>query len=78
MMEFIKPMLLGSNPLDIVATWARMWKLNRSVSTNAIGAIDVALWDIGGKTAGMPIHRLLGTCRDRIPAYASSAWLATP
>ena len=78
MMEFIKPMLLGSNPLDIGATWAKMWKLNRSVSTNAIGAIDVALWDIAGKVAGTPIHRLLGTCRDRIPAYASSAWFATP
>ena len=78
LMEFIKPMLMGSDPLNIGAAWAKMWKLNRSVSTNAIGAIDVALWDIAGKVAGMPIHRLLGTCRDRIPAYASSAWLETP
>jgi L-alanine-DL-glutamate epimerase-like enolase superfamily enzyme len=78
LMEFVKPTLVGSNPLDIGATWAKMWKLNRSVSTNAIGAVDVALWDIAGKVAGLPIHRLLGTCRDRIPAYASSAWLATP
>ena len=78
LLEFVKPMLLGSNPLDTGATWAKLWKLNRSVSTNAIGAVDVALWDIAGKVAGLPIHRLLGTCRDRIPAYASSAWLASP
>ena len=78
MMEFLKPALLGRNPLDIGAIWANMWKLNRSVSTNAIGAVDVALWDIAGKIAGLPIHRLLGSCRDRVPAYASSGYLATP
>ena len=48
MMEFLKPALLGRTPLDIGAIWANMWKLNRSVSTNAIGAVDVALWDIKG------------------------------
>ena len=77
-MEFIKPNLLGRNPLDIGAIWEWLWKQNRSVATNSIGAVDVALWDIAGKAAGMPIHRLLGTCRDRVPAYASSAYLATP
>jgi L-alanine-DL-glutamate epimerase-like enolase superfamily enzyme len=78
LMEFIKPMIVGVNPLDIGAIWLRMWKQNRSVSTNAIGAVDIALWDIAGKTAGLPIHRLLGSCRNRVPAYASSAWLDTP
>jgi L-alanine-DL-glutamate epimerase-like enolase superfamily enzyme len=38
----------------------------------SIGAVDVALWDLAGKAAGMPIHRLLGTSRHSIPAYASS------
>ncbi len=33
----------------------------------------MALWDIAGKAAGQPIHRLLGTCREKIAAYASSA-----
>jgi len=40
--------------------------------------VDVALWDIAGKAAGLPIHRLLGTCKDHVPAYASSAWLPSP
>jgi L-alanine-DL-glutamate epimerase-like enolase superfamily enzyme len=78
LMEFVKPAILGVNPLDIGAIWQRLWKMNRSVSTNAIGAVDVALWDIAGKVAGLPIHRLLGSCRDRVPAYASSGWLPTP
>jgi len=78
LMEFVKPAIVGTNPLDIGAIWQRLWKLNRSVSTNAIGAVDVALWDVAGKVAGLPIHRLLGTCRDRVPAYASSGWLPTP
>ena len=59
LMDFIKPMVMGRNPLDIGDIWRLMWKQNRSVSTNAIGAIDVALWDIAGKVAGLPIHRLL-------------------
>jgi L-alanine-DL-glutamate epimerase-like enolase superfamily enzyme len=78
LMEFVKPVIVGCNPLDTGAIWNRLWKMNRSVSTNAIGAVDVALWDVAGKVAGLPIHRLLGTCRDRVPAYASSGLLPTP
>ena len=78
LIEFVKPAIMGANPLDIGVIWHRMWKMNRSVSTNAIGAVDVALWDVAGKVANLPIHRLLGTCRDRVPAYASSEWLPTP
>ena len=77
LLEFIKPMVLGRNPQDIGDIWWQMWKQNRKVSTNAIGAVDIALWDINGKIAGQPIHRLLGTCRDSIPAYSSTAWHET-
>jgi len=38
------------------------------------GYIDVALWDIAGKAADLPIHRLLGTVRHELPAYISS-WI---
>ena len=77
LIEFLKPMLLGRNPQDIGAIWWDMWKQNRSVSTNAIGAIDICLWDINGKIAGQPIHRLLGTCKDVMPTYSSTAFWET-
>ncbi len=69
----IKPWLTGGDPLDIGAHWHRMNGLVHYLSPHAVGAVDIALWDIAGKAAGLPVHRLLGTCRDRIPAYFSSA-----
>jgi L-alanine-DL-glutamate epimerase-like enolase superfamily enzyme len=66
----VRPMLLGADPLDI----GRIWRLTgrRGLPPSVQGAVDVALWDIAGKAAGLPVHRLLGTVRDRIPAYTSS------
>ena len=42
------------------------------MTLRAIGAVDIALWDIGAKAADIPLYKLLGGFRDRIPAYASS------
>src|SRR5689334_23120253 len=69
----LKPLVLGRNPLDIGAIWLDLWPQNRNVDTRSICAVDVALWDIAGKVANLPIHRLLGTYRESAPAYASSA-----
>jgi L-alanine-DL-glutamate epimerase-like enolase superfamily enzyme len=72
----LKPLVIGRNPLDIGAIWLDLWRTNRNVDTRSICAVDVALWDIAGKVANLPIHRLLGTYRDTAPAYASSAVMA--
>ncbi|RAI59592.1 enolase C-terminal domain-like protein [Roseicella frigidaeris] len=72
LIRFLKPLLMGRDPLEREAINARLWPFSRLVSVRSIGAVDVALWDLAGKAAGMPIHRLLGTCRHGIPAYASS------
>jgi L-alanine-DL-glutamate epimerase-like enolase superfamily enzyme len=48
---------------------------HRQTTLRAIGAVDVALWDLAGKAAGLPIHRLLGSYRSSVQAYASSAVL---
>jgi len=74
----LKPALIGKNPLDRERVNQDIWKRQRSAGVRPIGAVDVALWDIAGKVYGQPIHRLLGTYRDRIGAYASSAILASP
>jgi len=77
LIEFIKPMLMDRNPQDIGRLWWEMWKMNRSVSTYVIGALDICLWDLNGKIAGQPIHRLLGTCTERVPVYSSTAYHET-
>ena len=74
----LKPAVLGRNPLDIGAIWQDLWARHRRVQPPSICAVDVALWDIAGKVAGLPIHRLIGTCREKVPAYASSASMGDP
>ena len=77
LIQFIKPKILGQDPQNIGKIWWEMWKENRSVYTNVIGAIDICLWDINGKVADQPIHRLLGTCKNEVPAYSSTAYHET-
>jgi L-alanine-DL-glutamate epimerase-like enolase superfamily enzyme len=47
------------------------------IFTLALSAIDTALWDIRGKALGLPVAKLLGGFRDRVPAYASGALMRT-
>ena len=72
LIEFIKPGILGRDPLDIGKVREELWKLNRWVSTDTIGASDICLWDINCKLAGQPIHRLIGTCKDAVRVYSLS------
>ena len=69
---FLKPMLMGQNPLDRERLYHTLYLRRDQVGPNTIGAVDVALWDLVGKIAGLPIHCLLGSYRDKIPVYASS------
>jgi L-alanine-DL-glutamate epimerase-like enolase superfamily enzyme len=75
LIQYLKPLVMGQDPLDRERLYQLMWQRNRNTTYRAIGAVDIALWDIGGKIAGLPIHRLLGAYRDSVPAYASSAVL---
>jgi L-alanine-DL-glutamate epimerase-like enolase superfamily enzyme len=72
LVQYLKPVLLGQNPLERERLNERLWGQARSTTVRAIGACDVALWDIAGKAANQPIHALLGSYRDSLPAYASS------
>lgn len=73
----LKDMLLGENPLEIERLWEKLYvgsAMNgrRGAGINAIGALDMALWDIRGKVAGKPCWQLLGEkAKDTITPYAS-------
>jgi L-alanine-DL-glutamate epimerase-like enolase superfamily enzyme len=72
LIRFLKPVVMDQDPLDRERLNRLLWARARAATVRSIGAMDIALWDIAGKKAGLPIHRLIGTCRDKIPAYASS------
>ena len=76
-MDHMLPIVRGRDPWEGEAIWRDMWKLSGSVPSQCISAMDIALWDIRGKAASLPIHRMLGTSRDRVPVYSSTAWHAT-
>jgi L-alanine-DL-glutamate epimerase-like enolase superfamily enzyme len=72
LMRFLKPLLLGKDPLGREELHAAMRGRQRHTGLRAIGACDTALWDIAAKAAGMPLHVFLGSTRSAIGAYASS------
>jgi L-alanine-DL-glutamate epimerase-like enolase superfamily enzyme len=73
----LRSMLLGLDPLDPVSIWQELYvgtamTGRRGALIHALGAIDIALWDLAGKAAGVPSWRLLGEqARDELTPYAS-------
>jgi L-alanine-DL-glutamate epimerase-like enolase superfamily enzyme len=73
----LRLLLVGENPLEHERLWQKMYRRTMyfgrtSVGITAMAAVDMALWDLKGKTFGQPIHRLLGGKRhERIRGYAS-------
>jgi len=71
----IRPLLVGQDPLAREKLWLWMDQLcttRHAMSEGQAGVIDCALWDLYGQMVGLPVHKLLGGCRDRVKAYASS------
>lgn len=78
--RIVGPALVAEGPLD---PWTAGETLERRFATLAlqtgefgplaqvIGGLEMALWDLAGQAAGEPVHRLLGSTRDRVPVYAS-------
>ena len=77
----LKPYLVGENPGEIEHLWERMHRraykhARGGVVIAAISGIDIALWDLRGKLTNMPVWRLLGGYRKRVPAYATGGFYA--
>ena len=73
----LRPLLIGADPLQIEPLWHRMYMQTRDFGMKgamiaAISGVDIALWDIAGKSLGQPVWRLLGGAhRDRVQVYAT-------
>ena len=82
MVDELADVAVGQDAGHIAGFWARAWKdINflghKGVPVAGISAIDGALWDALGKTAGLPLYRVLGGAQDRVPAYHSGGlWLS--
>lgn len=73
--KVIQPMILGTDPLDRDVIWHKVYNLLRDhgqkgMPLQALSGVDIALWDITGKVAGLPIAKLIGGIhRDKVAVY---------
>jgi L-alanine-DL-glutamate epimerase-like enolase superfamily enzyme len=74
--SYVDNLLSGSDPRGVRGLWQRMVDFvfkggNSGIASDAICALDMALWDLKAKAAGEPLWRLLGASSGRVKAYAS-------
>ncbi|MBP38070.1 MAG: enolase C-terminal domain-like protein [Dehalococcoidia bacterium] len=79
--EVYRPELIGEDPFDREKLWHKAQRADRfggHAPITAYGPLDVALWDIAGQAAGIPLYKYIGAYRNKIPAYASSPFMTHP
>ncbi len=73
--KVIQPMILGDDPLDRDVIWHKVYNLLRDhgqkgMPMQSLSGVDIALWDIAGKVAGLPVHKMIGGAhRTKVKAY---------
>lgn len=76
----LAPLVLGQDPFEVERLWGLMFRSTINIGRKglvleAISGVDIALWDLMGKYAGVPVYDLLGgRTRDRIRTYASRTY----
>lgn len=78
--QYLAPLVMGQDPWDYEYLWQRMYRSThawgrKGVAMAAISAVDIAIWDILGKSVGKPVFKLLGgRTKERIPCYYSKLY----
>ena len=73
--KVIQPLILGDDPMDRDVIWHKVYNLLRDhgqkgMPMQSLSGVDIALWDIAGKVAGLPLHKLIGGAhRTKVQAY---------
>lgn len=78
--ENVAPVLMGRSPAEREKIWYELWNIDRHEGFFPIyltGPVDVALWDIAAKAAGVPLYQYIGAYREQLPVYASSLFYHT-
>jgi L-alanine-DL-glutamate epimerase-like enolase superfamily enzyme len=81
--QYLAPLLIGQDPWDSEFLWQHMYRKTmafgrKGIAMVAISALDIAIWDLLGKSAKQPVYRLLGgRTKAKIPVYASRLY-STP
>src|SRR5947209_2645807 len=75
----VKPVLIGKDPAFPKRIRGDLWRAleyqgMQGITQFALSLVDIAVWDILGKAAGLPVYKMLGAVRDRMPAYAMCGW----
>ncbi|MBM3786346.1 MAG: mandelate racemase/muconate lactonizing enzyme family protein [Acidobacteria bacterium] len=73
------PRIKGENPFFVERIWDRMYRHNRKPVAKgeyirAMGAVDIAVWDIIGKALGLPVYKVLGAYNEKIRVYAAGGY----
>ena len=73
---FARKVLVGQDPFDRERLWQELahWQRGSSgqLSDRTLNAVDTALWDLAGRALGLPVYKLIGGYRDKVPAYGST------
>ncbi len=66
----LRSLVVGQDPYNRELLWHWLWVAN--VEENLISVLDMALWDLQARLFGLPVYKLLGGCREKVKAYAST------
>lgn len=80
LLDDLAPLVRGEDARFRGRIWQKLRRAMASLgqagmSTSALSAYDLAIWDLAGKAAGLPVYQMIGAVRDRLPVYYSSLFL---